>query len=67
MVSSSDNALATSNNATYHLEVLSASPGPKIFQIKDLMTSEETDHIIRVRRRINCAPSEENRQRERAG
>ena len=48
MVSSDHQALATDANATYHLEVLSASPGPKIFQIKDLMTADETDHIIRV-------------------
>lgn len=48
MVNSDHRALAANANATYHLEVLSASPGPKIFQIKDLMTADEADHIIRV-------------------
>jgi hypothetical protein len=36
-------------NVTYRLEAVSAAPGPKIFTIKDLVSAEEANHIVRVR------------------
>lgn len=51
-------------NVTYQLEAVSASPGPKIFTIQDLVSAEEADHIVRVRGRGTevCEECVESRQ-----